>query len=74
MAYVGILYDVFWEQKIDGLVQERRNSIANALRLRLSCTTPSKYFGNQQMIVALHIYPVQRYKTTAFSMNWLYKT
>ena len=25
----------------DGLVQERRNSIANALELRLSCTNPS---------------------------------
>ena len=27
----------------DGLVQERRNSIANALELRLSCTNPSYY-------------------------------
>ena len=26
---------------IDGLVQERRNSIATALELRLSCTNPS---------------------------------
>ena len=25
---------------MDGLVQERRNSIANALELRLSCTNP----------------------------------
>ena len=25
---------------LDGLVQERRNSIANALELRLSCTNP----------------------------------
>ena len=32
---------------IDGLVQERRNSIANALELRLSCTDPSTcYFQN----------------------------
>ena len=29
--------------QIDGLVQERRNSIANALELRLSCTNPSKW-------------------------------
>ena len=29
--------------QIDGLVQERRNSIANALELRLSCTNPSKF-------------------------------
>ena len=28
---------------VDGLVQERRNSIANALELRLSCTNPSMY-------------------------------
>ena len=26
---------------IDGLVQERRNSIANTLELRLSCTEPT---------------------------------
>ena len=30
---------------IDRLVQERRNSIANALELRLSCTNPSIYKG-----------------------------
>ena len=29
--------------KFDGLVQERRNSIANALELRLSCTNPTKW-------------------------------
>ena len=28
---------------IDGLVQERHNSIANALELRLSCTNPLIY-------------------------------
>ena len=31
----------------DGLVQERRNSIANALELRLSCTNPSTYHHHQ---------------------------
>ena len=36
--------------QVDRLVQERRNSIANALELRLSCTNLSKrrlpmYFG-----------------------------
>ena len=29
-------------EEIDGLVQERRNSNANALELRLSCTNPAK--------------------------------
>ena len=28
---------------IDGLVQERRNSIANALELRLSCANPYEH-------------------------------
>ena len=29
---------------IDGLMQERRNSIANALELRLSCIDPSIWY------------------------------
>ena len=29
------------KEHIDGLVQDRRNSIANTLELRLSCTNPS---------------------------------
>ena len=35
------LYHEYIIEHIDGLVQERRNSIANALGLRLSCTYPS---------------------------------
>ena len=31
-------------EHIDGLMQERRNSIANALELGFSCTNPSIYF------------------------------
>ena len=50
MDYVGILYGVFWKQQIDGSLQEKRNSIANALELRFSCTNPWRYLGNQQMI------------------------
>ena len=34
------LYKIDLKLYIDGLVQERRNSIANALELRLSCTNP----------------------------------
>ena len=37
------------KNKIDGLVQEKRNSIANALELRLSYTNPSKWW-----CVAIH--------------------
>ena len=32
---------MFMQYHIDGLMQEKRNSIANALELRLSCTNPS---------------------------------
>ena len=32
--------------EIDGLVQDCRNSIANALELLQSCTQPSKYAYN----------------------------
>ena len=42
------LYDKWTErinEHIDGFVQLRRNSIANALELRLSCTNPSNYVG-----------------------------
>ena len=33
----------YHQEHIDGLVQERRNSIANALELRLSCTNLSTW-------------------------------
>ena len=35
---------------LNRLVQERRNSIANALELRLSCTNPSKYILSESNI------------------------
>ena len=41
-------------EQIDGLMQERRNSIADALELRLFCTNPSKcehqYMGREREI------------------------
>ena len=39
-AVQGMPYPHNNDCHIDGLVQERRNSIANALELRLSCTNP----------------------------------
>ena len=47
LAWEGKRQDFFFffefqDWHIDGLVQERRNSSANALELRLSCTNPSK--------------------------------
>ena len=41
---------------IDGLVQERRNSIAKALDLHLSCTNPSILAVNKQ--TPSHFYTV----------------
>ena len=45
--YLGKL-QVCFNIAIDGLVQERRNSIANALELRLSCTNPLRCRFHQQ--------------------------
>ena len=39
---------------IDGLVQERRNFIANALELRHSCTKPLNYDFTINAISAIH--------------------
>ena len=42
------------EDEIDGLVQERRNSSALTMELRLSCTNPSKCTGmNTRSIIEL---------------------
>ena len=38
-VYGGYVY--MYNSHFDGLVQERHNSIANTLELRLSCTNPS---------------------------------
>ena len=40
-TYKHTWYNKEWMPHIDGLMQERRNSIANALELRLSCTNRS---------------------------------
>ena len=44
-AFDGTVKIIFFviAQHIDGLVQERRNSIAKALELHLSCTNPSTH-------------------------------
>ena len=40
---------------LNGLVQERHNSIANALELRLSCTNPSIYDCTSQIQISVKI-------------------
>ena len=52
--------------QIDGLVQERHNSIANALELRLSCTYPSKWYNksvSKSKLLARQILFWQSYNT-----------
>ena len=36
---------------INGLIQERHNSIANALELRISCTNPSMLSGCWELLL-----------------------
>ena len=38
-----VYFHAFWFYEVDGLVQERRNSISKSLELRLSCTNRSKW-------------------------------
>ena len=42
------------KRNIDGLVQERRNSIADAMELRLSCINPSVWYLRRTFLV-LHM-------------------
>ena len=56
---------------IDGLVQERRNSSALAMELRLSCTNPSIY--NMKHVASIPITPflcVSWSKPTAIYPHW----
>ena len=53
--------------KIDGLVQERRNSSALAIESRLLCTNPSKYINDLvqdlgQRITQPYVKPLMRQK------------
>ena len=50
-------FHALWFDEVDGLVQERRNSISNALELRLSCTNPSKWkhFLHADFLVSLMV-------------------
>ena len=43
-----ILRNFKWKLDIDGLMQERRNSIANALELRISCTNSLISFQKEE--------------------------
>ena len=69
---VNVVYFMFYEshsKHIDGLVQERRNSSALAMELRLACTNPSIYCF--AICYALQFYTKQlEYKLRVFSMHW----
>ena len=49
-------YEITLDEYIDGLVQERHNTIANALELRLSCTNPSMCQTNKLIVAEWRIY------------------
>ena len=53
---------------IDGLVQERHNSIANALELRLSCTNPSIWYTASSLLTfnlkAYHVCAIRKTSPT----------
>ena len=42
---------MYMPEHFDGLMQERRNSIANALELRLSCTNPLTWFFDPIVVI-----------------------
>ena len=56
---------------IDGLMQERRNSIASAPELRLSCTRPSKWSNchqpNRSWLITIIQMPWWRHQMETFS-------
>ena len=55
-----LFYKTFTLQQIDGLAQERRNSIANALKLRLSCTNSSIYANDTTAAHEMHMFTAVR--------------
>ena len=59
--------------KIDGLVQERGNAIANALELHLSYINPSKWYT---LLAAAHAWRssplIQGYSCSQKSLTWKY--
>ena len=62
-----------WLQ-IDGLVQERRNSSALAMELRLSCTNSSKWsemYIKQQSQILYENHIIHRYGNAEFTMEHL---
>ena len=56
---------------IGGLVQERRNSIANALELRLSCSNPSIYESPVLSVVTHLVLNIHEYSGRTWSISWL---
>ena len=47
----------FWKNDLDGIMQERHNSIANALELRISCSNPSMCNGIKKKMACCCISP-----------------
>ena len=67
-----IFMHAWWFYGVDGLVQERRNSISNALELRLSCTNPSKWkhFLHTDFHVSLMLARTTCWTTLEWPVSW----
>ena len=65
-------FHALWFYEVDGLVQERRNSISNALELRLSCTNPSKWkhFLYADFLVSLVVARTTCWPTLEWPVSW----
>ena len=65
---------VIWDDShVDGFVQERRNSIANTLELRLSCTNPSiwrRCFVLQETLRTTNRRWTERPRSNATNLAW----
>ena len=69
------LIKLSWRSYIDGLMQERRNSIANALELRLSCIKPSISYSMQYYcIIVWRLYSDVDCKRTPNGIEYLGNT
>ena len=54
VTWTGMTHSLTHETQIDGLMQKRRNSTANALELRLTCTNSSRYSLIHIRRISLH--------------------
>ena len=69
---LSLINDFRLMHEIDELVQERRNSSALALELRLSCTKPLKYCmpRNTNLLTNVNCFQLFIYRYLSFLTSW----